>query len=114
MTRLAKKTLVAAAVIGTLVAAPMVYAASGDHMPGAFRGEHGFHGPMAGEMGMPGFMMMNGDRMDGQMPQMTAEQLAFMKQRLATLSPEQRAFVLKRMQEHGVKLLGITDAPATK
>jgi len=114
MTSFTKKALVATAVIGSLVAAPVVYAASRDHMPGAFMGAHGFHGPMAGEMGMPGFMMMGGDQMDGGMPQMTGEQIAFMKQRLATFSPEQRAFVLKRMQEHGVKLPGITDAPATK
>jgi len=113
MTRFTKKALIATAVIGTLAAAPVVYAASSDHMPGAFMGAHGFHGPMMGERGMGGFMM-NGDRMDGQMPQMTDEQIAFMKQRIATLNPEQRAVVLERMKEHGITLPGITDAPATK
>ncbi len=113
MTRFTKKALIATAVIGTLAAAPIVYAAGSHDMPGAFMQERGFHGPMMGQMGMPGFMM-GGDAMDGQMPKMTKEQIAFMQQRLATLNPEQRAFVLKRMQEHGITLPDSAPAPTTK
>ena len=132
MTPTTKKTLIALAVIGGLVGAPIAYAAGRAQMapgwmgpgqigpgqmgPGWMRGGFMHQGPMGRGAMMGGFPPMMDQNMGdlGDMPKMTDAQLAYMGKILARLSPEQRAFAKQRMHEHGIDLPDANTAPATK
>jgi len=119
MTKFSKKAVLATALVAGLIGTSIVYAATTGGMHSGFMAsmDHDQMGP--GQMEQFGAMMGNGAMMGhefdmGQMPEMTSEQLAFMSDRLANLSDQQRAIVEKRVLEHGITLPPRADAPTTK
>ncbi|NOX39346.1 MAG: hypothetical protein GXP05_02215 [Alphaproteobacteria bacterium] len=115
MTKFNKKTLLVVGVVATLAAAPIVFAATSNHMTDGTMSGAGQTEMMgqASAMGMGGGMGMgmgmgagmtdeNGNPI--QMPAMTAEQLTFMRAQLDKMPDAQRALMETQLQEHGVTL----------
>lgn len=127
MTGFSKKTLLATALVGVLVAAPMVYAAGSGAMSGGFmgQGQMGQANMSQGQMGqgmgqtqmgqgnMTAMAAMMGSNM-GQMPKLTDAQVAYMTKMLANLPKEQRGFAQQMLEQHGITLPQAGNKPATE